>query len=193
MSNILTGYVLYSAGTGVYYGNNPQLVALNPQLFGDFSPAAGWLKRKIAMGVGGGSIYDYIPTFDANDPEIDANTLRGVFISQGAGLLMIDTAGVTAAQMLTTFTEIVANCCDGATAIPRGYNSGIPAFSNPEAANYTITRQDAGTPSAVDQFSIDYMEQSVLDPVHLSWVAGTSTYTVNAFGTPTLVGNDILV
>lgn len=192
MARIIQGYVLYNAGTGVYYGNSPQLVPINLDMLGEFSPQAGWLKRKVAMGAGGGSIFDYIPTFDANDPEIDDNTLRGLFLAQGAGLVMIDVAGVTEAQMLATFMEIADNCCDGTTLIPRGYASGIPAFSNPTTTNYTITRTDAGTPAAVDQFSMDYMEQVVADPIHVSWIAGTSTYTVNCFGTPTAVGTDVV-
>lgn len=193
MARIIQGYALYNGTTGTYYGNNPQLVALNVDNFGEFSPRAGWLKRKIAKGVGGGSIFDYIPTFDANDPEIDSNTIRGIFVGQGAGLVMIDTAGVTAAQMMTTFMEIVDNCCDGVTLIPRGYASGVPSFSNPTTSTYTITREDAGTPGAIDQFSMDYMDQVVNDPVHTAWDGTTSTYQIQCFGTPTLVGSDVLV
>jgi len=193
MATVITGYVLYNATTGTYYGNNPQLVVLNPAEFEAFSPQAGWLKRKIGMGVGGGSVYFYIPTFDPNDPEIDDNTLRGVFVGQGMGLVMIDTAGVTEAQMLATFTGIVNECCDGTALVPRGYASGIPAFSNPTTSTYTITREDDGTPNAIDQFSMDYMDQVVNDPVHTAWDGTTSTYEIQCFGTPTLVGEDVLV
>lgn len=193
MPNLISGYVLYNGATGVYYGDNAQLTAFNVDRFAVFAPRAGWLKRKVAMGAGGGSIFDYIPTFDANDPEIDANTLAGVFIQQDEGLVMVDAEGDTAAEKVQTVLDVADACCDGDNTIPREYTSGVPAFSNPTASNYTITREDDGTPGAIDQFSMDYMDQVVLDPIHVSWITGTSTYSINCFGTPTLVGEDVLV
>lgn len=189
MAQEISAYVIYNATTGTYYGNNPQQVAINCYDLGAFSPKFGWLKRQLGMGTAGGSIIDYSPTFSATDPEIFGlpNTLRGVFIQQGASLVMID--AVSVANVIATCDA----CCDGNNAVTQYYTSGVPAFVTPSTNTYTIQRADAGTPSAFDLFSLDYMNQSVLDPVFLSRTGGNTRYQLSAFGTPVLVGSDILI
>lgn len=188
MSQLISAYAIYNGASGVYYGDNPQLISLNCLDFQAFSPKFGYLKRQLSMGVAGGTIIQYSPTFDANDPEIDSNTLQGVFVQQGAGLVMID--AVSAESVVNTCDA----CCDaGSNAVTRYYTSGVPAFVSPTTSTYTIARADNGTPAAIDQFSMDYMSQTVTDPIHSSYASGTSYYIITAFGIPYLVGTDTLV
>lgn len=188
MSNLVTARAFYNAATGEYFGDNPRTVPINCLALSAWSPSFGYLKRKLGMGAGGGTIILYNPTFDANDPEIDDNSLQGVFIQSEGQLLMIDA---------TSVQEVVDTCdacCDDAgNAVTPYYGSVIPAFISPTTANYVIQREDDGTPRAIDKFSMDYMEQTVADPIHRSWGYGYSIYVVNCFGTPTLVGTDTLL
>lgn len=187
-ARLISAYAIYNAGTGTYYGDNPIQIAINCNNIAAFSPRLGYLKRRILMGVAGGSIMEYLPTFDANDPEIDANTLTGVFVQVEEGLVMIN--AVSVANVINTCDA----CCDvvNGNIVSRLYASGIPDFTSPSVSSYTVTRTDDGTPGAIDIFSIDYMEYSVQDPKHVSWVSGTSTYTLYAFGIPTAVGTDVV-
>jgi hypothetical protein len=187
MSKLITAYVLYNGSTNVPYVANPKQVSLNCLQFAEASPTAAWLKRKLALGVAGGSMLTYGLTFDENDPEIDNNTLSGVAVQQGATLYFID--AVSVANVIATCDA----CCDaGSTAVTTGYPSGIPDFVSPTTSTYNIVREDDGTPNAFDRFSIDYMNVSVNDPVFVSRADGETTYQVTAFGTPTLVGEDTL-
>lgn len=187
MPNQITAYAIYNAATNTYLGNSPQLISLNCTDFAAFTPKAGWLKRKLSMGVAGGTIIEYSPTFSASDPEIDSNTLPGVFVQQNDQLVMLDAASVQAV------IDACDGCCDGNSLVPRYFTSGVPTpFVSPTTSNYTIARTDDGTPRAVDQFSIDYLDQVVLDPVHVSYTSGTSIYLVRCFGRPTPVGTDVV-
>lgn len=187
-ARLISAYAIYNAGTGTYYGDNPIQIAINCNLISPFSPRLGYLKRRILMGVAGGSIMEYLPTFDANDPEIDSNTLTGVFVEIEEGLVMIN--AVSVANVILACD----NCCDTANGyiVSPLYASGIPSFTSPSVNTYTVTRSDNGTPGAVDQFSMDYMEYSVQDPTHTSYTSGTSVYKLYAFGTPTAVGTDVI-
>lgn len=194
MSNLITARVIYNAATGEYYGNdNPiKTVPINCLTLSAWSPAFGYLKRKLGMGVAGGTIIIYNPTFAtsaADDPEIALpNTLQGVFIQSEGQLLMIDAVSVQ------NVVDTCDACCDDSgNSVTPYYGSVIPAFISPTTQNYVIQRQDDGTPRAIDKFSIDYMEQAVTDPIHRSWGYGYSIYVLNAFGTPTLVGTDVLL
>lgn len=191
MPQLISAYVIYNAATGTYYGDNMPQISINCYDLQAFSPKFGWLKRQLSMGVGGGSIIQYTPTFDSDDPEIFGlpNTLRGVFIQQGGTLVMID--AITSVNVVATCDS----CCDSNNAVTQYYTSGVPDFVSPVSTLYTIQRTDAGTPSAFDLFSMDYMNQSVLDPVFVSRNsgAGTTRYSLSSFGTPILVGTDTLV
>lgn len=188
MSQLISAYAIYNGTNNTYYGDSPKLVALNCLEFGAFAPRFGYLKRQLSMGTAGGTIIQYTPTFDANDPEIDDNSLQGVFIEQDSELVMVDAVSVV------DVVDTCNACCDaGSTEVTRFYGSGVPAFVSPTATNYTIQRADNGTPAAIDVFSLDYSNQTVLDPVHSSYASGVSTYIINCFGTPQLVGSDTIV
>lgn len=192
MSNLITARVIYNAATGEYYGDNPPTVAINCLALSAWSPRFGYLKRNLGMGTAGGTIILYNPTFaqDANeDPEISLpNTLQGVFVQSEGQLLMIDAVSVQ------DVVDTCDACCDAAgNSVTPYYGSVIPAFISPTTAQYVIQREDDGTPAAIDIFSIDYMEQTVADPIHRSWGYGFSQYVIRCFGTPTLIGSDTLV
>jgi len=189
MPNQVSAYAIYNGATNTFLGSNAPLIALNCTDFAAFTPIFGYLKRKIEMGVAGGTIIEYSPTFDANDPEIDANTLRGVFIQQNEGLIMIDAVSVQ------NVVDTCDGCCGTTNTVTRYYTSGIPTnapFTSPTTSTYTVTRTDAGTPGAIDIFSMDYMDQVVTDPIHVSWASGTSVYRITAFGMPQAVGTDVV-
>ncbi len=187
-ARLISAYVIYNATNNTYYGDSPQQIAINCNQISAFSPRLGYLKRRILMGVAGGAFFEYLPTFSADDPEIDDNTLTGVFVEVEEGLVMID--AISVANVITTCD----NCCDtvNGNIVTPLYASGIPDFTEPSVNTYTVTRSDNGTPGAVDQFSMDYMEVSVQDPIHVSYSSGTSVYHLFAFGTPTPVGTDVI-
>lgn len=192
MSNTnIQAYALYNAGTNTPYDVVPQLVSLNCARFGEGSPKEAFLKRRLAYSVSGGSTILYSITFDANDPEIDDNTLNGVTVQQDGLTVFID------AESAEAVLETCNACCDATSYIvPRYYSSGVvPKFVVPTAAQHTITRVDSGTPAAVDKFSLDYLTQTVGDVLHTSWVSntGVSTYKIYTIGTPTVLSGDTLV
>ena len=76
MPNNISAYALYNGATNDYLGDTLPLVSLDCALFAAWTPRLGYLKRRIEGGVAGGSIIQYLPTFDSNDPAEIALTLQ---------------------------------------------------------------------------------------------------------------------
>lgn len=182
--NIVSAYALFNASTGTYLGDDPQLVQINCKNLAAYSPRQVWLKRRLMQG--NGTIIQYLPTFDASDPEIDANTIQGWMVQVGEEIIMLDAASAAA------ITDKCNACCDDVPqTVTRYYTSGVPDFDPDTLATYTITRTDDGSPFAVQEAAYAYLGQYVT-MVHTSHSSGTSVYTVTAFRIPTAIGSDVV-
>lgn len=180
--NTISAYGLFNLATGVYLGDQSPIVQINNYKLEAYSPRQVWLKRRIMPG--NGTIIQYLPTYDANDPEIDSNTLQGWAVQIEEEIIMID------AVNLQAILNAVNACCDDTpVTIGRFYTSGVPVFSGPAVSSYNISRTDDGTPYAVSRAAWDYLGQYI-SIVHLSYASGTSVYRVQNFTEPIPVGSD---
>jgi hypothetical protein len=182
--NTVSAYGLYNLSTGTYLGDNPPLVQIHTNSLEAYSPRRVWLKRRVMPG--NGTIIQYLPTFDADDPEINSNTLQGWAVQVKNEIIMID-----AVSLQAIVNAINACCGETPITIARFYTSGVPAFSGPTLASYNITRTDDGTPYAINRAALDYLGQYITI-THLSHVSGTSVYRVQNYTQPIPVGSDVV-
>lgn len=182
MSHV-TASVLYNVTSGTPLMGQGVTAVINCERLNAFSPRAAWIKPQ--YNPGDGTVITYTTTAEPNDPEIDANSIKGWMIQQDDATLIIDAV---------TGQAIVDACgaCCGPTGIVVApfYTSGVPAFTYPVSATYCITRADDGSAYAHEILTEDYVYTTV-GGARLRTSTGTSsTYQVEAFGAPPAVGTD---
>ena len=182
---IVSAYAIFDGTTSTYVGDENATVQINCERVQAFSPRPVWLKRFQAPGQGMYILYEL--TFDANDPEIDDNTLQGFWVNQDGKDVMIDAADATA------FTTACDACCDDQPiTVTRYYTSGIPSYTVPTLSTYCIERENDGSARAHEDVSLAYLTQYVGNVIAISHDTGTgvSQYQVEAFSEPTAIGDD---
>lgn len=174
--------VLFSASAifknGQYVFNDSQnSVAINAPELGPFTPRLAWLLRYL---IPGNNQVQYLLTFQPSSADLaDSNTIVGVWIEQDGEGILIDCISV--AQAID-----VAN---GTGTIQRRYGAA-PAFTNPTAAWWCVTRADDGSGYAHDRVVMDYIGFYFGDVRLKTNASGVSVYTFQAYGTVIAVGSD---
>lgn len=163
---------------GHYLFNDPNnVITLNSTRLQGFTPRNAWLLRYIVPGV---NQVQYLLTFEPSSADLaDPNTIAGLYIEEDGKGVLIDCISITQ-------FDAVAN---GTGTIQRRYGAA-PAFTNPTATWYCITRSDDGTASAHGKVSTDYVGQYFGNMRLKSNVSGTSIYTFQAYSLPKAIGSD---
>lgn len=167
---------IYSNGRYVF--NEPNnVINLNSTRLMGFTPRNAWLLRYI---VPGQNQVQYLLTFEPTSADLaDSNTIQGLYIEEDGKGVLIDCISITQ-------FDAVAN---GTGTIQRRYGAA-PAFTNPTAQWFCVTRSDDGTAYAHGVVSTDYVGQYIGNVRLKSNTSGTSVYTFQAYGTPKAVKSD---
>lgn len=167
---------IYSNGRYVF--NEPDnVITLNSTRLQAFVPRNVWLLRYI---VPGQNQVQYLLTFTPTSADLaDSNTIVGLYIEEDGKGVMID--ALSATQFIA-----VAN---GTGTVQRRYGAA-PAFTNPTANWWCITRSDDGSAAAHGDVSTDYVGQYIGNVRLKSNTSGTSVYTFQAYGTVIAIGSD---
>lgn len=163
---------------GHYVFNDPNnTITLNSVRLQGFTPRNAWLLRYI---VPGQNQVQYLLTFEPTSADLaDSNTIQGLYIEEDGKGVLIDCISID------NF-DAVAN---GSGSIQRRYGAA-PAFTNPSANFWCVTRSDDGSAAAHGDVSTDYVGQYFGNVRLKSNVSGTSVYTFQAYGTVRAIGTD---
>lgn len=163
---------------GHYVFNDPNnVITLNSTRLQGMTPRNAWLLRYL---VPGQSQVQYLLTFEPSSADLaDPNTIAGLYIEEDGIGVVIDCISIT------QFTAVA----NGTGTIQRRYGAA-PAFTNPSANWWCVTRSDDGSAYAHGKLSTDYVGQYIGNVRLKSNTSGTSVYTFQAYGTPKAIGSD---
>lgn len=178
---------LFSA-TAIYkdgrytFNEADNVIDINSSALGAFTPRNVWVLRNI---IPGQNQVQYNITFaPTSDQLADSNTIQGLYVEQGPE----GVEGVVIDCISIANFNTVANSGGSITA---RYGTP-PAFTNPSALWYCVTRSDAGTGYAHDRVVTDYVDQYIGNVRLKTNTSGVSVYTFQAYGTPKAVGSDTI-
>lgn len=142
-----------------------------------FSPRNCWLLRQI---IPGQNQVQYLITFAPTSADLaDTNTIIGLWAEQDGEGVMFDCISI----------ENFNSAANNTGSITRRYGSP-PAFTNPTAAWWCVTRSDDGSGFAHDQVVMAYVGQYVGNVRLKTNTSGVSVYTFQAYGTVVAIGTD---
>lgn len=173
MSNtfLLPAVALYKAPHFTGYDSN-NVISLNADLIGAFTPRPAWIKRYL---VPGQNQIQYLLTFEPSSADLaDPNTLTGVYIEQNGLGVVVDSISVTN----------LTNALNGTGSITQTYPSGVPLFTTPTAIAYCLSRADDGSASAHGLVSQAYVNQYVGNVRLRSNISGISHYILFSYVFP---------
>jgi hypothetical protein len=191
-TSFATAYVLYNGTSGSYVGDQNIQININCDRMRAYSPRPVWLKRRLMPG--DGTQIQYLPTFNATDPEIDSNTLVGFAIEVDGQDTIID---IVTWQALITACNC-PDCVDGfGNLVTRLYTYGVPAFTTPTALFYCVTRADDGSLYAHSRVATDYTTSMIGNVQVVSNISGVSIYRIQSYYTISqllalAVGTDVI-
>jgi hypothetical protein len=173
---LFTASAIYKNGQYVF-NDSQNVVSINAPKIDAYSPRQVWLLRYL---VPGNNQVQYLLTFQPSSADLaDTNTLTGLWVEQDGEGVMIDCISVD--QFIA-----VAN---GTGTIQRRYGAA-PAFTNPTAAWWCVTRADDGSGFAHSDVVMDYIGQYFGNVRLKTNTSGVSVYTFQAYGTVIAVGSD---
>lgn len=147
------------------------------------APRAAWILRRQGLPALG---ITYDITTDVT--KTDANSIAGVLIdTDDQGQIFVDTASIN------NIINACDNCCDtvNGNVVSNVLAGVLPAFVDPAASIFCITRTDDGGPYAIQKANLDY--QGKVDTLrHVSNAAGVSKYQVTGSAAPLAVGTDVI-
>lgn len=163
---------------GRYTFNDPDnVIDLNSLTIGAFTPRNVWLLRYI---IPGQNQVQYLPTFAPTSAQLlDVNTIQGLYVEQDGEGVIIDCISI--ANFNTA--------ANSGSAITARYGTA-PAFTNPSALWYCVTRSDEGTGYAHDRVVTDYVGQYIGNVRLKSNTSGVSVYTFQSYNVPIAIGSD---
>jgi hypothetical protein len=142
-----------------------------------FTPRNVWVLRTL---IPGQNQVQYNITFaPTSDQVADANTVQGLYLEQDGEGVVIDCISITNFNAAANTGSAIT----GRYATP-------PAFTNPSALYYCVTRADAGTGSAHDKVVMDYIGQYIGNVRLKTNTSGVSVYTFQSYYLPVAIGND---
>lgn len=187
---LVQAYLIYNAQSNTYVDDGT-LVTINCDQLAAFTPVKCWLQTWLPAGDGTDVVYQL--TFDVNSVDLTqygTNLIQGVYIEQNGMGMVIDVADVE------TVSTACNACCDDSPAVTltRYYTGGIPAFSNPSAATFCITRLDDGSASAHNEAALAYVGSFSGSFKLVSSLSGTSRYQVTSYTgwPPAARGTDVV-
>jgi len=108
---------------------------------------------------------------------IGQGALEGVWIGlDGQGMLVDGT--------VADFVAKCNSCCGDEPEVTPSYNGVFPDVVGPVAKEYTVTRTDAGTPTAINKFGLDYQKWIIPSSLYVSsrnTGTGVTTYKFKAY------------
>lgn len=173
---IFSAQAIYSNGQYVF--NDPNnVISINSNQIGAFTPRNAWLLRYLSPG---NNLVQYLLTFQPSSADLaDVNTIQGIYLEQNGLGVLIDC--ISQANFI-----LVAN----GTGVIQGRYGASPAFTQPTAAWWCVTRADDGSAFAHGDVSTDYVGFYFGNVRLKSNASGVSVYTFQAYGTVLPIGND---
>lgn len=145
-----------------------------------FTPRNVWVLRTI---IPGQNQVQYNITFTPTSDQLaDTNTIQGLYLEQDGEGVVIDCISIT------NFNA----AANTGSAITARYSTP-PAFTNPVALYYCVTRADDGTAYAHGVISTDYVNQYFGNVRLKSNTSGVSVYTFQSYNVPVAIGSDTIV
>jgi hypothetical protein len=178
-SYLLSAVALYKAPHFTAFDTN-NVISINVDRIQAFTPRPVWILRYL---VPGQNQVQYLITFEPTSAQLlDVNTLKAVYIEQDGLGVAIDCVSV--ANFITA--------ADNAGSLTQNYPAGVPAFVNPTAIAYCISRADDGTGFSHDQVVTDYLLQYFGGVRLRSNISGVSHYIVFSYTVPVAIGADTI-
>jgi hypothetical protein len=142
-----------------------------------FTPRNVWVLRTL---IPGQNQVQYNVTFaPTSDQVADANTVQGLYLEQDGKGVVIDCVSIT------NFNA----AANTGSAITARYGTP-PAFTNPSALYYCVTRADDGTGFAHAKVITDYLNMYIGSVRLKTNTSGVSVYTFQSYYPPVAIGSD---
>jgi len=144
-----------------------------------FTPRNVWVLRSI---IPGQNQVQYNITFTPTSDQLaDSNTIQGLYLEQDGEGVVIDCISIT------NFNA----AANTGSAITARYATP-PAFANPVALFYCVTRADDGSGTAHNKIVTDYIGQYFGNVRVKSNTSGVSVYTFQSYNVPVPIGSDTI-